>query len=125
MATALDSLKEIFWITRDHYVFATENLVANEVLDDDHPVLGAVDSMMEVATTRLAKYVPGLRWDVYPRIALEAQDALVRYDDGSLVRERIEIREGVFAYYYPRVDGDFDEWKLQFFPHLRAVVSDA
>lgn len=122
--TPLDSLKDAFWLVRDKIDYSSDHMSGNELLEEGHHVYDILDSAVRAVTVALGAHVPGVTYDLYPRLTNDAWVAARTYDDGTTAIVTVNLADGGVADYRPRLDGDYASWLKLFEPkaaHLTAV----
>ena len=111
MSGALDTLKATV-LRVDDLISLAQDTIAGAVRDEDYDVdndLEILDSARRELWEALASHVHGVRYEL-PHYTDEGRRAARTYDDGTAIVEPIELVNGSIASFYPRYDGDRNEF---------------
>ena len=124
--TPLDSLKNAVLRATDSMDGATDTIGGSMCGHDHENELEWFDSIERDLWLTLAEHVPGVTWNGHMvEMTPEALQAVHHYDDGSLIDEWVELREGASTTrYFRRLDGPKDEFIAKFdTPQTRTALS--
>lgn len=122
VSSPLDTLKALVLRNIDALDFVTDRLVGGYEIEAPDYVLEFLDGIRQQQYRALAEHMPVGRDELLGELRALPREAYV-YDDGSPVAERLTSPPGVVSVYYPRYDGDRDEFTAK---HQEAVeqISD-
>jgi hypothetical protein len=111
MSEVLDTLKATV-LRVDDLISLAQDTIAGAVRDADYEIdsdLEILDSARRELWEALATHIPGVRYEL-PHFTDAGGRAARTYSDGTAVVESIELRNGSIASFYPRYDGDRNEF---------------
>jgi hypothetical protein len=120
--TVLDTLKDTT-LRAINWIEYAQDGVAGSLCDSDHEGdMEMLHSVKKALWDAVAVHVSGVQAE-YPHYTDAGYKAMHTYDDGTTIVEQIELREGSVAIYFPRHDGDRDEFIQLLSAGLRASLS--
>lgn len=111
--SALDDLKDLFWLTQERFGYLLDTMAGNDV--DTTDAIWVTEELQTAVIEALAKHVPGLSAGTNGLPVYQSADVFHKvrtYDDGTKVAETISFEDayGITFTYRPRHDKPRDEF---------------